>query len=202
MENNDWRIRWQEDYLKNRTFYLHPYIAWSKRWDHEHCEFCWKKIEANSDREEWYSTIDDYYWVCKECFNDYKERLSFRKWNENDFINEKLLDILKHEIGFFQGKYDFFELRRVINILYKLIDIKKVSSLLVKPLIVRISSNRKLEPSVKSLEDEKRTLLNVSNEELLIELNKINKELQVNNEPSTIFVNIKEILNKDVIKCD
>ena len=47
---------------------------------HEHCEFCWNK--ATTDQEAtFYCTKDMRYWVCAECFRDFKE--AFR-WTEKD----------------------------------------------------------------------------------------------------------------------
>lgn len=40
---------------------------------HEHCEFCWEK--AMTDKPcEFYCTEDYRYWVCKECFADFREK--------------------------------------------------------------------------------------------------------------------------------
>ena len=45
---------------------------------HEHCEFCWEK--ALTDKEcSFYCTEDMRYWVCEECFNDFKEKFN---WEE------------------------------------------------------------------------------------------------------------------------
>ncbi len=48
------------------------------RLDHDHCEFCTKKIwdRASGDDEAdvGYTTVDDYHWVCDECFDDFNSR--------------------------------------------------------------------------------------------------------------------------------
>ena len=45
---------------------------------HEQCEFCWAK--ALTDKEySFYCTEDMRYWVCEECFNDFKEKFN---WEE------------------------------------------------------------------------------------------------------------------------
>lgn len=43
-EIEDWRLRGQEDYLQGCTLVRKPYKAWSKDWEHDHCEFCWAKF--------------------------------------------------------------------------------------------------------------------------------------------------------------
>ncbi len=58
----------------------HEYLEGDKMqifW-HEHCEFCWDK--ATTDREcTFYCTEDLRYWVCEECFRDFKDRF---RWTE------------------------------------------------------------------------------------------------------------------------
>ena len=44
---------------------------------HEHCEFCMKKAMTNIECE-FYCTKDMYYWICKECFEDFKDKFG---WN-------------------------------------------------------------------------------------------------------------------------
>ena len=49
--------------------------------DHDHCEFCWAKfmVEDYPDvLHEGYSTLDEYRWVCKGCFEDFKESFQWR----------------------------------------------------------------------------------------------------------------------------
>jgi hypothetical protein len=39
---------------------------------HEHCEFCWEK--AYTDKPcVFYCTKDLYWWICSECFEDFRE---------------------------------------------------------------------------------------------------------------------------------
>ena len=45
---------------------------------HEHCDFCWEK--AMTDMEcEFYCTKDMQHWICKNCFEDFKEKFG---WTE------------------------------------------------------------------------------------------------------------------------
>ena len=75
--NNDWRIQGQENYLKGVKLITHPYNAVSG-WDHDHCEFCGAKFSNNEgDLHFGYSTMDSYYWICKDCFNDFKEQFEW-----------------------------------------------------------------------------------------------------------------------------
>lgn len=42
--------------------------------DHEHCAFCWTTIsEYSGDLHEGYCTLDEYTWICPECYEDFKE---------------------------------------------------------------------------------------------------------------------------------
>ena len=43
---------------------------------HEHCEFCWEKTMINITGE-FYCTKDMYHWICKECFEDFKEQFGW-----------------------------------------------------------------------------------------------------------------------------
>ena len=44
---------------------------------HEHCEFCWEK--ALTDKYcEFYCTEDMHYWICAECFHDFREKFNWQ----------------------------------------------------------------------------------------------------------------------------
>ena len=43
-DEEDWRLRGQEDYLQGATLIRKHYKAWSDDWEHDHCEFCWAKF--------------------------------------------------------------------------------------------------------------------------------------------------------------
>jgi hypothetical protein len=43
-DEEDWRLRGQEDYLQSATLIRKQYKAWSDEWEHDHCEFCWAKF--------------------------------------------------------------------------------------------------------------------------------------------------------------
>jgi len=75
VDKGDWRLQGQETYLKGITLYLKTYTRYSETWDHDHCEFCWAKFtEDHPDTlQEGYTTEDEYHWVCKKCFEDFKD---------------------------------------------------------------------------------------------------------------------------------
>ncbi len=81
VEENDWRLTGQEKYLKGVTLYWREYTRWSESWDHDHCEFCWAEftVEDHPDvLHEGYTTEDEYRWICKKCFEDFKEIFAWK----------------------------------------------------------------------------------------------------------------------------
>ena len=80
---DDWRLQGQEKYLKGVTLHRKRYQRYSNTWDHDHCAFCWAEF-AEADLipdalHEGYATADNYYWVCENCFEDFKERFGWRE---------------------------------------------------------------------------------------------------------------------------
>jgi hypothetical protein len=77
---DDWRISGQEKYLTGATFSFRAYTPPRDDWDHEHCAFCWSKFctdkQANCSQEG-YVTADGKFWVCRECYADFRERFQF-----------------------------------------------------------------------------------------------------------------------------
>ena len=73
--SNDWRLTNQMKYLKGLTLYYKAYTKYRDDWDHDHCEFCGIKfMEPPHDAlHEGYATQNNYRWICKECFEDFKE---------------------------------------------------------------------------------------------------------------------------------
>lgn len=81
VDPNDWRLTGQEKYLKGVTLYRKRYVAPRPDWDHDHCEFCWAKFMVEDYPDvfhEGYSTLDEYRWICKGCFDDFKEMFEWR----------------------------------------------------------------------------------------------------------------------------
>jgi len=103
-QENDWRRTGQEQYLKGLRLSWKRFQAYSGNWDHEHCEFCWRKF-LDKDYAPWMrealaTEASEYagygftnvrqeilpggryrYWICRECFDDF--RLEFG-WAIND----------------------------------------------------------------------------------------------------------------------
>ncbi len=80
-EKDDWRLQGQERYLKGITLYWRQYSRYSEDWDHDHCAFCWKKfmeVDHPETLHEGYTTENEYYWVCKVCFEDFRDRFHWR----------------------------------------------------------------------------------------------------------------------------
>ncbi len=78
MENKDWRLRGQEGYLSGKTLYYRKWADFRKHCEHDHCEFCWDKFsEASDTLSEGYTTEDNYYWICEDCYNSFKEMFNW-----------------------------------------------------------------------------------------------------------------------------
>lgn len=79
IEKDDWRLNGQQKYLSDKILYLRKWEASDEDWDHEHCTFCWKKFSDDSDDlHEGYTTEDEYYWICSDCYNDFKEMFGWK----------------------------------------------------------------------------------------------------------------------------
>ena len=78
--NSDWRLRGQESYLLGKTLYLRQFPMEK---DHDHCEFCWDKFAHYPETlHQGYTTADNYYWICPDCMNDFKETFKWIIRNE------------------------------------------------------------------------------------------------------------------------
>lgn len=78
LEKNDWRLLNQEQYLMNARLKKADYKIPSEKWDHDHCAFCWDKFSENDDDlHSGYCTADGKFWICDECFEDFKEMFRF-----------------------------------------------------------------------------------------------------------------------------
>lgn len=59
LEENDWRLTCQEEYLMNAKLIRKQYQCPSPEWDHDHCAFCWDKFsEYDGDLHEGYRTVE------------------------------------------------------------------------------------------------------------------------------------------------
>ncbi len=53
---------------------------------HEHCDFCWGKAMTNMNCE-FYCTKDMRHWICKECFEDFKDKLGWTVKTVNELFD-------------------------------------------------------------------------------------------------------------------
>ena len=78
MNMSDWRLQGQEFYLKQASMRFCKWRPRSAVWDHDHCEFCGRKFsQAPPDLKEGYVTLNNYHWVCVDCFADFKDRFAW-----------------------------------------------------------------------------------------------------------------------------
>lgn len=81
-ENNtiiDWRRHGQEKYLKGAKLIARDYNPYKPGWDHDHCAFCGETFSTHEgDIKQGYSTIDSYYWICNQCFDDFKDEFEWQ----------------------------------------------------------------------------------------------------------------------------
>ena len=86
MTEGDWRLNFQERYLKGAALEWKRYRAWSRTWDHDHCEFCGAKFSEDQPDalREGYTTTGEhangaeYHWICRGCFDDFAELFEWR----------------------------------------------------------------------------------------------------------------------------
>ena len=73
MEQNDWRLTGQEEFLRGSCLYDRPWQAFGPESDHSHCVFCWAKFSAlDGTLHEGYVTQDGRCWICPQCFHDFE----------------------------------------------------------------------------------------------------------------------------------
>jgi len=77
IDESDWRLQGQEKFIQGVVLVKRPYRSHPQNADrdHDHCELCWAKfmVEGNPDSlHEGYSTEDEYRWICKTCFTDFR----------------------------------------------------------------------------------------------------------------------------------
>ena len=76
---NDWRLQGQEKYLKGLPLVKKRYEKYRDGWDHDHCEFCWRKFsERAEDLNVGYATDDNYHWICEQCFIDFNNMFQWK----------------------------------------------------------------------------------------------------------------------------
>jgi len=79
---DDWRLRGQDQYLAGAVLFWQRYTPFSKKWDHDHCAFCFRRFSTlDNDLHEGYATAGNVYWICEECYEDFKEMF---KWTRSE----------------------------------------------------------------------------------------------------------------------
>ena len=71
MNKKDWRLTNQLEYLSEKALVKRQYQPYREGWDHDHCEFCGERIDGSSPFA--YATKDSYYWICEQCYEDFKD---------------------------------------------------------------------------------------------------------------------------------
>ena len=82
---SDWRLQGQEEYLTGVSLVKKRYRRYRENWEHDHCEFCWRRFSENpGDLNEGYATEDEYRWICEDCYQDFKEQF---RWTVKEDSN-------------------------------------------------------------------------------------------------------------------
>jgi hypothetical protein len=77
-DRNDWRFFRQDEYLQDVPLTFSRYYPKNPTSDHEHCEFCGSKFSMQQGNlHEGYCTLDAYYWICKECYVDFRKMFNW-----------------------------------------------------------------------------------------------------------------------------
>ena len=76
INNNDWRLTNQMNYLYEQKLEHINFQKYSNSWEHEHCEFCNETI--CDSKQTYYCTLDKYHWICEECFNDFDDMFNWQ----------------------------------------------------------------------------------------------------------------------------
>lgn len=76
---SDWRRNGQEKYLAHAILEHKKYHPYRDGWDHDHCEFCGAKFSLAFEGAltEGYATMDNYRWICEDCFEDFKKEFAW-----------------------------------------------------------------------------------------------------------------------------
>lgn len=174
---DDWRIRNQRNYLSGRTFYKHTYSAVYPNWTHDHCEFCCETIGIEGESfSSGYSTLDDYYWICSECFSDFAKQFQLQTIDTADFSTSTICEILEREIDMFQNS-ELFDAARVevllSNITAKVI---KPCDIEVIPAVVSCSDKKTMMQGIKLFEEKKACLDNAQQVSVLMLIDKYRED--------------------------
>jgi len=77
IEDGDWRLTNQENYLMNARLMFEKYES-SPQWGHDHCVFCFAKFGSQDTELHFgFCTLDKYHWICMDCFEDFREKFGW-----------------------------------------------------------------------------------------------------------------------------
>lgn len=80
----DWRISNQKEYIYQANLKRIDYANKTTMCEHDHCEFCMSKFSNSlNDLHTGYCTMDEYYWICEECFADFAEMFDWTVVEDN-----------------------------------------------------------------------------------------------------------------------
>ncbi len=80
---DDWQLMGQEKYLQGAVLRWATWRPFTDGRDHDHCEFCTMHfadhvLEDDPETQlEGFVTEDNYRWICRRCFEDFKDRFAF-----------------------------------------------------------------------------------------------------------------------------
>lgn len=71
---NIWCVEEADNNMRNHVLLKVKFSDRLTETEHEYCEFCMARFgNVNKDFKEGYRTQNYYYWVCEDCFDEYKE---------------------------------------------------------------------------------------------------------------------------------
>ena len=79
--DNDWRLVNQANYLFRKQIMRTVFKVNGER-DHAHCAFCWDKFSESPNKlHVGYCTLDKYWWICEQCYRDFKDQFEWEVVN-------------------------------------------------------------------------------------------------------------------------
>jgi hypothetical protein len=72
----------REKLIRSKNLHWSRYTQPSPDWDHDHCEFCFRRFAEpsagyNDSVETGYTTPDRFNWICRGCVEKYKDRFNW-----------------------------------------------------------------------------------------------------------------------------
>jgi hypothetical protein len=76
---SDWRVDLAQ-HTKGATLTLKKYVHTGEKWEHVHCEICSEEFSETAPKalREGYTTPDNGYWICPDCFSELKEQMGWK----------------------------------------------------------------------------------------------------------------------------